>query len=244
MARVTVTYKFPPNTPNPANADKVGRYPAHVHVPALESRRYLWTSRAYAIALYISLSFSVVLASMLFMLVSMKSTSPMLVHFPSHREWATSMIEPHLVRRSGLDVLAEKMIGEYVKIREEITPENPALMDRYVQFIAARSSDEQFAFFQNQRPAMMESYRIRRFYRQVDVDRVGRIGNSFLVDYKTTDFDLTGREVQKLGWQAIIAAQWQAQVTAAQAAKETNPLGFGVSAYEARVVKIYSGQKN
>lgn len=242
MNRVSVHYKNPPPPANPDHVDKIGRYPANVHVPALESRRYLWTSRAYAVTLYASLAFSIVLAAMLFFMVTLRGAQPSLVYFPPHDRFATSPPAPGIVTRSGLSILAEKMVGEYVQLREEITPDNPVLMEQYTQFIQARSTDEIFAFFQNPRQAMIENYRIRRFQRRVDITRIGFLGESYLINYTTTDLDVAGRAVQKLAWQAIIKADWNVMPTTNPEWAKANPLGFGVTAYQTRVVEILSGQ--
>ncbi|HIJ63541.1 MAG TPA: hypothetical protein HPQ04_12680, partial [Rhodospirillaceae bacterium] len=41
--------------------DRLGAYPAERDVPALEGRRYLWTARAFAIGMFLSLCLNAVL---------------------------------------------------------------------------------------------------------------------------------------------------------------------------------------
>ncbi len=214
------------------NADKVGRYPAGVHVPVLESRRYLWTARAYAIALYLSLLVNVSLAAALFMLSPLKRVEPMLVTFSPKSEQVVK-IEPFMRGTKGFDLMTEKLVGEYVKIREEILPDDKEMGERYSTYIFNRTSQEQFNIFQQTASKVYNEFRTRRINRYVDIIVVNRQGSGYIVEFDTTDVDYTGREVQKLTWQATLTVDYvERQVTYSE--QYINPLGFTITSYNAR----------
>jgi type IV secretory pathway component VirB8 len=240
MAKSVPKQTLPPPAEDNGLRDKIGRYPAHVHVPALESRRYLWTSRAYAIALYVSLALSVIIAAMIFVFLPLKSVAPILLTFPKDGQ-AAVLMQPALVQKNGLDLLAEKMVGEYVKLREEIIPDNPDMMAQYQKFIAARSNVAQSTLYQQEITNRLQEFATRRFTRKVDVENIKPLGHSYVVDYTTSDFDVGGNLVQKLLYQAIVTTVWQAEI-AVPDADRVNPLGFAVTGYEPRIKTILLGQ--
>ncbi len=212
--------------------DKVGRYPAQVHVPALESRRYLWTARAYGIALYLSLLVNIALASAIFTLSPLKRVEPMLVTFSPKSEQVVR-IEPFERGTKGFDLMTEKMVGEYVKIREEILPDEREMSERYTNYIYNRTAADQFSIFQQTASKNFNEFRTRRINRYVDIIVVNRQGTGYIVEYETTDIDYTGREVQKLSWQATLAVDYvEREIKFSE--QYINPLGFTVTSYNTR----------
>ena len=212
--------------------DAIGRYPANVHVPALESRRYLWTARAFGIGLYLSLVVNVALAAALFMLAPLKKVEPMLVTFSPKSEQVVH-IEPFDKGTRGFDLMTEKMVGEYVKIREEILSDEKEMAERYSNYIYNRTKSEEFNVFQDEASKRYNEFRTRRFTRYVDIVVVNRQGSGYIVEYETTDVDYTGREVQKLSWQATLTVDYiERQVTYKE--QYINPLGFTVTSYSTR----------
>ncbi len=212
--------------------DKVGRYPAQIHVPVLESRRYLWTARAYGIALYLSLVVNIALASAIFMLAPLKRVEPMLVTFSPKSEQVVR-IEPFFRGTKGFDLMTEKLVGEYVKIREEILPDEKEMAERYSNYVYNRTAQEIFSIFQAEASKVYVEFRTRRITRYVDIIVVNRQGSGYIVEYETTDVDYSGREVQKLTWQVTLTVDYiERQV--ADSEKYVNPLGFTVTSYNTR----------
>lgn len=78
--------------------------------------------RAYAIALYLSLLVNIALAAATqFTLSPLKRVEPMLVTFSLKSEQVVK-IEPFERGTKGLRVMTEKLVEEYVKIREKCSP--------------------------------------------------------------------------------------------------------------------------
>ncbi len=212
--------------------DQVGRYPSAVHVPALESRRYLWTARSYAIALYLSLIVNLALASALFMLVPLKSVQPMLVTFHPKSDQVVK-VEPFARGTNGFDLMTEKMIAEYVKFREEIISDEKEMAERYSNYIYNRTNQQIFPQFQEEASRTYNEFRTRRLVRYVDINVVNRQGGGYIVEFETTDSDNTGREIQKLVWQATLTVDYvPREVTYSE--QYINPLGFIVTSYSKR----------
>lgn len=214
--------------------DQVGRYPSAVHVPALESRRYLWTARAYAIALYLSLVVNFALAGALFMVLPLKEVQPMLVTFYPQSNQVVK-IEPFEAETPGFAVMTEKMIREYVQFREEILNDNKVMQERYNEYISRRTTQGEYRNFVETGRARFEEFRARRFTRYVDVTAVTPQGktNTFVVEYETVDKDYMDNEVERTTWLATISISFVPQEVTYKD-RFLNPLGFTVTSYSTR----------
>ena len=198
--------------------------------PGLETRRYMWTARAYGIALYLSLVVN--LASALFMLLPLKRVEPMLVTFSDKSEQVVQIV-PFPRGTPGFEQMTEKMVEEYVKIREEIIPDDKEMGVRYSDYIWNRTDPAAFQFFQAEAGKRYTEFRNARISRYVDILVANRQGSGYIVEYTTTDIDATGRERQKLTWQATLSVDYRPrQVTYSE--QYVNPLGFVVTAYQTR----------
>ncbi len=201
-------------------------------LPTLETRRYLWTARAYGIALYLSLVVNLALAGALLMLAPLKRVDPMLVSFSDKNEQVVQ-IQPFPRGTEGFNAMTEKMVGEYVKIREEILPDDAEMAERYSTYLFNRTTNAQFGLFQTEASKRYTEFRAGRLSRYVDIIVVNRQGAGYIVEYTTTDIDNTGRERQKLTWQATLSVDYQPrQVTYSE--QYVNPLGFIVTDYQTR----------
>ncbi|MGD9650146.1 MAG: type IV secretion system protein [Dongiaceae bacterium] len=223
-------------SPAPASPpDRMGPYPAQVHVPALESRRYLWTARAYAYALYLSLLLNVALVALLFVLTPLKRVEPMLVTFKPQSEQIVK-IEPFEKGMRGFDLMTEKLVGEYVKMREEILDDDREMGERWSTYLYNRTKPEDFEIFRRDAQPLFQQFRARRLVRYVDLTVVNRntaTPNTYTVEYQTVDTDRTGREVQRLNWQASVSVDYVPRKVDYKE-QYINPLGFQVQSYSTR----------
>lgn len=201
-------------------------------LPTLETRRYMWTARAYGIALYLSLVVNIALVAVLLMLAPLQRVDPMLVTFNAKDEQVVQ-IQPFPRGTKGFNDMTERMVGEYVKIREEILPDDAEMVERYSNYLYNRTVQNQFAIFQEEASRRYSEFRAQRVNRYVDIIVVNRQGSGYIVEYTTTDIDISGRERQKLTWQATLAVDYQPrQVTYSE--QYVNPLGFIVTDYQTR----------
>lgn len=192
----------------------------------------MWTARAYGIALYLSLVVNLALASALFMVLPLKRVEPMLVTFSDKSEQVVQIL-PFPRGTPGFEQMTEKMVEEYVKIREEIIPDDKEMGVRYSDYIWNRTDPATFQFFQAEAGKRYTEFRNARISRYVDILVANRQGSGYIVEYTTTDIDATGRERQKLTWQATLSVDYRPrQVTYSE--QYVNPLGFVVTAYQTR----------
>lgn len=209
--------------------DKLGVYPTQYHVSALETKRARITARAFAIGLYISLALNLALTSVLFMLTPLKTVEPLLVTFNDKNEQVVR-IEPFRRDMPGILLFTEKSIQEYVKIREEIVASDDEMIERWAKYVYKRSTPDIFNEFRREYSPIWQQYRSRRLVRQVDIQTINRVGNSFLVEYKARDVDRNGRVIDEKDWTATVVVRYiPRQVDYNE--RYVNPLGFTVIDY-------------
>jgi type IV secretion system protein VirB8 len=214
-----------------ADPDQLGAYPSSVRVPALEGRRYLWTTRVFAIGFYLSMLLNIILVFTIFnVMLPLKRVEPFLVTF-SQRDDQVVHIEPLTVRINGIDVLIEAMAREYVRVREEILTDQQEMQRRWVDYLKTRMPPEAYNAFLTRVDAPFQELIERGISRKVEIDRVlRRSPNHLEVYYKTLDQDRSGRTLLATSWVARLKIGFvQQEVTDAE--KYNNPLGFVVLDY-------------
>lgn len=112
--------------------DKLGLYPRDVHVAAFPERRYLWTARTLVILASLSLTFTIVLASTLFLLIPSRGVIPKLLNVDASGN-ELKPLKPMIANVGFGDLLIEKHIIEYIKLRHEIEEATSDLFDRWAK---------------------------------------------------------------------------------------------------------------
>jgi len=211
--------------------DQLGAYPAAVRVPALEGRRYLWTTRVFAIGFYLSIILNIILVFTIFsVMLPLKRVEPFLVTF-SQKDDQVVHIQPLNVRVNGIDVMIEAMSREFVRIREEILTDQQEMQRRWIDYLKTRMTEADYRAFVTRVDAPFQELVEKGISRKVEIDRVIRRSASHLeVYYKTLDQDRSGRTVLTSSWVARLKIGFEAQQTTDQE-KYNNPLGFMVFDY-------------
>lgn len=214
--------------------DQLGVYPQDVHVPPLEGRRYLWTSRAFAVALYMSLLANFVMALGLFTAWQYKEIVPMMVSFDDSKD-KFIRINPISPSMPGVEILTEKLVGEYVKIREEIVLNEEEMRYRFNEYIQSRTSPDEFKKFYRAKAGTYKEFLENEVVREVDIEDVDLSPNKryYQIDFSTTDYDLTRTPIGKDQWRAFLTVRYIPK-NVAYNERFVNPLGFEVVQYSVR----------
>lgn len=211
--------------------DAVGQYPADTHVPPLEGRRYLWTSRAFAVALYLSLLVNFVLGLGLYTAWNFKEIIPMMVTFEEAKSQFVK-VEPIPRSLDGLELMTEKLVGEYVAMREEIVQNYDVMRERFSGYIASRTSEEAFKGFIEEKSRTWKQVFDAGLNRHVAVEDVylDPTKSYFVVDYKLQYMDQEGTVRKEEPWKAFLTVKYE-QRDVRYEDRYLNPLGFTVVGY-------------
>lgn len=212
--------------------DRLGIYPAECDVPALEGRRYLWTARAFAIGMFLSLCANLVLGFAIAGLSPLVRVEPMLLSFKDKSDQLVK-VEPFSRGTKGFELMTEMLVRDYVLSRHEIVLDEDEMKRRWGGggLVAHRSDAEEYRRFVVEMAPKYEEIRQKRLIRTVTVHRVSKIAEGYWqVEFSTNDYDAASRK--------IADSLWVASMTTAYIPREIswedrymNPLGFIVSAY-------------
>lgn len=213
------------------DADQLGAYPSAVRVPALEGRRYLWTTRVFALGFYLSVILNIILVFTIFnVMLPLKRVEPFLVTF-SEKDDQVVHIEPLNVRVNGIDVMIEAMARDFVRVREEILTDQEEIQRRWISYLKSRMTEEDYRAFVSRVDAPFQELVQKGISRKVEIDRVLRRSPGHVeVYYKTLDQDRSGRTLLTSSWVARLKIGFVNQETTDQE-KYNNPLGFMVFDY-------------
>lgn len=220
--------------PAPAvdSGDRLGTYPAERDVPALEGRRYLWTARAFAIGMFLSLCLNVVLGFAIAGLSPLVRVEPMLLSFRDKSEQIVK-VEPLAKGTNGFEVMTEALVRDYVLSREEIALDEGEMRRRWggAGLVAHRSDGEEYRRFVAETAPKYEEIRQKHLVRTVGVHRVSKIAEGYWqVEFSTDDLDATGRKVGEGLWVASMTVTYVPREVTWED-RYMNPLGFLVTAY-------------
>lgn len=113
--------------------DKLGLYPESVHVDAMPERRYLWTSRILVVVSCLSISFNMMLAATIYLLLPQRSAYPRLLYINNYFS-QLDQVEPQERRISASDLIAEQHIFHYIQLRHQITRDYDELQRRWAPY--------------------------------------------------------------------------------------------------------------
>lgn len=212
--------------------DRLGVYPAECDVPALEGRRYLWTARAFAIGMFLSLSVNVALGFALAGLSPLVRVEPMLLTFKEKNEQLVR-VEPFSRGTKGFELMTEMLVRDYVLSRNEIVLDEDEMKRRWGGggLVAHRSDTDEYRRFVSEMAPKYEEIRQRRLLRTVIVHRVSKIAEGYWqVEFSTNDTDATGRKISDSLWVASMTTTYVPREISWED-RYMNPLGFIVTAY-------------
>jgi type IV secretory pathway component VirB8 len=215
---------------DPNSPDKLGVFPTEIRTQALEGRRYLWTTRVFAIAFYLSILLNVILSLTIYSLVPLKKIQPFLVTFDEAKDQVVR-IEPFQKNASGLNLFAEKLAAEYVTVRESILTDPEEMKRRWEEILKYRMSPEDFVDFIKRISEPYQELLSKGVNRKVDITRIERKSPDYLeIYFQTNDYDRYGTRLLTKNWVAGMRVGFAPQKTT-QSEQYFNPLGFMVFSY-------------
>ena len=222
--------------------DRLGLYPKNVHTAAFPERRYLWTARALVILASMSLTFTIVLASTLFLLIPSRGVIPKLLNINASNA-ELKQLNPLTVNVGFGDLLTEKYIVEYIKLRHEIEEATSDLFDRWGEdskFYWFSGNDNFAEFVSSVDESKIISLIRQDIRRIVNISSVEKInGSLWRVEFETKTSNQFSPEIKTENWRAYLRIRF---IIANPKKKDAeaewrnnnyliNPFGFKVDEY-------------
>ena len=239
--------------------DKLGLYPEKFHLEAFPERRYLWTSRAFVIFAVLSFCMTIILTSVIFLLLPQRGARPSFYTINSH----SSQIEP--VQASQIqtyfrDLLTEKYIEEYIKLRHAVPRSSADLYYRW-------DTSSRFYWFSGLRNYgdfinKLDQYQIRNFIkmkmkRKIEIEHTQKIRPGlWMTQFRTITTAKGHPEPDIIIWRAylnIVYLEFDKYEDTEKDEEEklnytTNPFGFKVMkyslAYAGKPEKSFTAQQS
>lgn len=218
--------------PTPPGGDVLGPYPTERDVPALEGRRYLWTARAFAIGLFLSLLLNVTLGFAVASLSPLVRVEPMLLTIRS-KDQQIARVEPFERGTHGFELMTEVLVRDYVMTRNAILDDETEMRTRWGSggLLARRSSQEEYLRFAKSMEKTYQQLVERKVTRTVDVKSVSKIADGYWqAEFVTTDYDELDQVILETRWVASMTVTYLPQEISWED-RYMNPLGFTVTAY-------------
>ena len=112
--------------------DQLGLYPERVHVEAMPERRYLWTSRVLVILSCLSISFNMMLAATIYLLLPQRTVYPRLFQINKYFSML-EQVQPAEINYPVSDLITEEHITEYIMLRYIVTSDYDELITRWAK---------------------------------------------------------------------------------------------------------------
>ena len=214
--------------------DKLGAYPELVHVGAMPERRYLWTSRCLVIFSSISICFSMMLASTIYLLLPQRGAFPQLMH--SNKYFSRlELMDFHEKKVPVQDLLAEQLIEEYILLRHVISDDYDELTSRWskgakMYWMSSRRVFQNFVTHDVQNNILQ--FRMRSLVRLVEVEWVKPVSRGLWnAQFITMDYyPDTEKPIVNI-WRAYIRTAFTDINYTNREQRTQNPFGFLVLNY-------------
>lgn len=214
--------------------DKLGYYPERVHVGAMPERRYLWTSRMLVIISCLSISFSMMLASAIYVLLPQRGANPRLLQT---NKYFSQLERTDVLERAVpvQDLLAELYIEEYINLRHVISNDYDELVARWspgseLYWMSSRTVFQNFAA--NDVKNNIAQFRMRSLVRLVEVEWVKPMTKGlWMAQFITMDYYGNERIPQVNIWRAYLRVVFTNINFNNKEQRTLNPFGFLVLNY-------------
>ena len=214
--------------------DVLGAFPERVHTGAMPERRYLWTSRFLVIFACISICFSMMLASTIYLLLPQRGAYPRLLQSNNY----FSQLELTDVQERSVpvqDLIAEQYIEEYIMLRHVISNDYDELVKRWapgsrLYWLSTRAVFQNFTTNDAQNNIMQ--FRMRSLVRMVEVEWIRPMTKGlWQAQFITMDY-YPGEDVPIVNiWRAYLRVAFTTINYANRRQRELNPFGFLVLNY-------------
>jgi type IV secretory pathway component VirB8 len=232
-------------------------YPAGRDVPGLPDRRAAWTARLLSVLLLASTILNVVLGMTISALLPLKEIRPFLVQVADERNVFVALrpIEeitaPEADGQRGIPVtgmvlLTQQLLGEYVRYRHEIVRSTAVMEQRWLQngLLSMMSTQEEFARFQAAtapifaemrqndvtQEVLIESINLQRRFVPGPTPQQSQPGVA-LVQFRLIGRGPDARVIADRSWNATIEFGFYPIERIPAARRFLNPTGFVVTSY-------------
>ncbi len=168
--------------------DKLGKYPEEFHIKAFPERRYLWTARILAIFSVVSFCFNIMLAMILYILLPQKDSTASFFTL-NNNFYSLENVQPLQKEISFRDLLSEKYITEYVKMRHGIPISSADLFYRWDTnslFYWYSGLRNYYSFVNNLDQEQLKSFIRMKMKRSVEIDEIRKLtDNLWMVQFRT-----------------------------------------------------------
>lgn len=214
--------------------DQLGAYPERVHVNAMPERRYLWASRLLVIFACLSICFSMMLASAIYLLLPQRGAYPRLLQVNNYFS-RLELTEQQEKVMPVQDLLAEQYIEEYIMLRHVISSDYDELVTRWaagsrLYWLSTRAVFQNFTTNDAQNNILQ--FRMRSLVRMVEVEWVKPMAKGlWQAQFITMDY-YPGEETPIINiWRAYLRVIFTTINYANRRQRELNPFGFLVMNY-------------
>lgn len=214
--------------------DKLGLYPESVHVNAMPERRYLWTSRLLVIISCLSISFNMMLASTIYLLLPQRTVYPRLLRINSYFS-QLEQIQPIERYISASDLVAEQLIYEYIRLRHTITRDVDEIQKRWAEYekLYWLSSNYVYKMFTETEVASnIENFKNKSLRREVEIEWVKILTPGlWQAQFLTKDYVNNETKPHISIWRAVMRVGYTKVPFRNREDLSKNPFGFVVENY-------------
>ncbi len=214
--------------------DVLGAFPERVHTRAMPERRYLWASRILVIFACISICFSMMLASTVYLLLPQRSAFPRLLQ-PNNYFSQLELTDVQEKTVPVQDLIAEQYIEEYIMLRHVISNDYDELVTRWapgsrLYWLSTRAVFQNFTTNDAQNNIMQ--FRMRSLVRMVEVEWIRPMTKGlWQAQFITMDY-YPGETTPIVNiWRAYLRVAFTNINYANRRQRELNPFGFLVLNY-------------
>lgn len=214
--------------------DKLGLYPERVHVAAMPERRYLWTSRILVVMAGISMSLTMMLSLVVYLMLPQKTVAPRLLQINKYFS-QLELVPRSEARIRATDLLAEQHITDYIILRNTITNDYDELLSRWgkgeiVYWYSSRSVFE--AFYKSDVRFNIMQFREKGLQRFVKIEWVRPLTMGlWQAQYLTMDVLPGVEKVDTKIWRATMRIAFMRVELPKKEDMIKNPFGFVVRNY-------------
>lgn len=214
--------------------DKLGLYPESVHVDAMPERRYLWTSRILVIVSCLSISFNMMLAATVYLLLPQRTVYPRLLHINDYFS-RLEQTQPAELYISAADLLAEENIYKYIQLRHTISGDYDEIQKRWAPFetLYWYSSSYVYKSFQENEAAFnIAQFRTQGLRREVDIQWIKiQATGLWQVQFLTHDYYRGETKPKTNIWRSTLRIAYGTPAFRNREDLAKNPFGFIVLNY-------------
>ncbi len=214
--------------------DVLGAFPERVHTRAMPERRYLWTSRILVIFACISICFSMMLASTIYLLLPQRGAYPRLLQ-PNNYFSQLELTDVQEKTVPVQDLIAEQYIEEYIMLRHVISNDYDELVNRWapgsrLYWLSTRAVFQNFTTNDAQNNIMQ--FRMRSLVRMVEVEWIKPMTKGlWQAQFVTMDYYPGETKPIVNIWRAYLRVAFTTINYANRRQRELNPFGFLVLNY-------------